>query len=995
MQSRKLLACLLSIIMTMILVSCGGGGGGDGAVADGGELKEPIITILGDSTIHLLQGTSYLEPGATAIDGSGQSIDVIISGTVDTSTLGTYTISYSATDSSRNVAHRIRTVTVYSVLPKSLNIAPTISGKPISRILGGETEILEYESGVSVFPYSETDYLVIALNNEDTVEYLGIADQHKEIVQLDSFSTAISLVLMFPSLISAYQLDPDLVKMTIEGDPKVMVLAEVISRNSDWRLMSVAELQTAYGDAVTSVLNSLSALRDEGLTTGVLPSAFHLSPADDISQKSGVTFSLIGMNDLRSADPPNFTVYIENDFARWVSIEVKEKSTGVRLKELDGMPNPRYLAPDSPYFFVSTPSFYMNYESSSIPEEEIIVSAIGPGDHGDFSAFSQDQKNRFKIASIFTLMQEVVGPTIGVITRADHCAKSIFDPMKVTQGYLNKFLASAELEEHILRREYVNAGFESVSLGLEAIQESIASCLIGTIAEEIATRVIPILRELKFLVKTGEAVVKITPFILHANASNIIEEWTLQNSLKTDFSMEGVDYMLAAGYGKLNYTKAEDLEPKWTELYQGDCPIGDDGLPPKDTTCEGYTYDSDGPYRMKFDIECRHPEESYIVPCKRAFFLPDSNLFNVESVEADANGVISFTHDYEMAKEFHGYVETVDEFDAVTSQNLYVQIKKAEPQVVIMQSQVLPMFHESGVLRTVNPYKFPGWGINQQTITETFKFVNRGTGSAIIETVPNSSGPFKVSPDLTGTVIPPLMQVSFDVSYTPQTDSDPNGLLQFSGSLGGDSFGGISDAEGWPEYEYSSIAMEVEPPPYCPDPIPLLEYNGAYYSSTWGYVSEGGPVTIDASQSYVPGFEDTPNKGIASVTEGGYISVDGTRTDEQPGCLREGEITLTSVCGSQSTVPWSVKFPGYSGSVTATPYCIEGHTTTYVEFCNGTSGTVNPYWSISYLGSGECRSLAGGCNTSLGYGVINECGIGSPGESIECTEDFWLGVCVE
>ena len=73
----------------------------------------PTITLNGDSVISVDRYSSYNELGATwndNIDGSGSVTD--ISGTVDTSTLGTYTRRYRYTDSSGNISEAFRTVQV-------------------------------------------------------------------------------------------------------------------------------------------------------------------------------------------------------------------------------------------------------------------------------------------------------------------------------------------------------------------------------------------------------------------------------------------------------------------------------------------------------------------------------------------------------------------------------------------------------------------------------------------------------------------------------------------------------------------------------------------------------------------------------------------------------------------------------------------------------------------------------------------------------------------
>ena len=87
------------------------------------DTTAPIITVLsGTDTIQ--QGVSWTDAGATSDGGE----TVTTSGTVDTATIGTYTITYSATDTASNTGTATRTVTV--VLDPSL---------PINRVLPADS----------------------------------------------------------------------------------------------------------------------------------------------------------------------------------------------------------------------------------------------------------------------------------------------------------------------------------------------------------------------------------------------------------------------------------------------------------------------------------------------------------------------------------------------------------------------------------------------------------------------------------------------------------------------------------------------------------------------------------------------------------------------------------------------------------------------------------------------------------------------------------------
>ena len=83
----------------------------------------PVITLTGTSIIDIEIGGVFIDPGATATDATDGDLtsSVAISGIVDTSTAGTYTIVYSITDSDGNFSSIIRIIVV------SLDVPPIIT----------------------------------------------------------------------------------------------------------------------------------------------------------------------------------------------------------------------------------------------------------------------------------------------------------------------------------------------------------------------------------------------------------------------------------------------------------------------------------------------------------------------------------------------------------------------------------------------------------------------------------------------------------------------------------------------------------------------------------------------------------------------------------------------------------------------------------------------------------------------------------------------------
>ena len=78
----------------------------------------PVISLVGASTLTLNVGEAYVESGALATDAVEGTVTVIPSGAVDTSTAGTYLVTYNASDVNANAATPVtRTVVVTAPNP--------------------------------------------------------------------------------------------------------------------------------------------------------------------------------------------------------------------------------------------------------------------------------------------------------------------------------------------------------------------------------------------------------------------------------------------------------------------------------------------------------------------------------------------------------------------------------------------------------------------------------------------------------------------------------------------------------------------------------------------------------------------------------------------------------------------------------------------------------------------------------------------------------------
>ncbi|MDB4797689.1 DUF5011 domain-containing protein, partial [bacterium] len=83
-----------------------------------GDTTAPVITLVGNATPKVEAGFPYNDAGATADGGE----TVTASGTVNTSVVGTYTITYTATDASGNVGTATRTVIVEDTISPVITV---------------------------------------------------------------------------------------------------------------------------------------------------------------------------------------------------------------------------------------------------------------------------------------------------------------------------------------------------------------------------------------------------------------------------------------------------------------------------------------------------------------------------------------------------------------------------------------------------------------------------------------------------------------------------------------------------------------------------------------------------------------------------------------------------------------------------------------------------------------------------------------------------------
>jgi len=133
----------------------------------------PVITLSGDDTLTVERYSTYSEPGATADGGE----DVVISGSVDTSVVGSYTLTYSATDDQNNTSSKTRTVSVVDTTAPVITLSGanpltverySTYSEPGATSNGGETVIISSSVNTSIVGSYTVTYYATDDNNNNT-----------------------------------------------------------------------------------------------------------------------------------------------------------------------------------------------------------------------------------------------------------------------------------------------------------------------------------------------------------------------------------------------------------------------------------------------------------------------------------------------------------------------------------------------------------------------------------------------------------------------------------------------------------------------------------------------------------------------------------------------------------------------------------------------------------------------------------------------------------
>jgi Bacterial Ig domain/Domain of unknown function (DUF5011) len=142
----------------------------------------PLITLLGSTTVSVVQDDAFTDLGATSTDVEDGIINPVVSGVVDVHTPGTYNLVYTATD--------------FGSLSASTTRVVIITPKPVSQV---ETTVVHANGGIagsfgqvvnSVIPQSEVSN---PIKNEAIVKIQPETQTQNNVVQAEPLSKKLSI----------------------------------------------------------------------------------------------------------------------------------------------------------------------------------------------------------------------------------------------------------------------------------------------------------------------------------------------------------------------------------------------------------------------------------------------------------------------------------------------------------------------------------------------------------------------------------------------------------------------------------------------------------------------------------------------------------------------------------------------------------------------------------------------------------------------------------
>jgi len=130
---KKIKVLIILGLVVLVLFSCN----------NSKDTTAPVITLKGSSDTTIALNSTWTDPGATAFDDEDGNVPVSASGVVNKDLVGTYTITYQASDAAGNISIKTRTVRV----------------RNMADIWEGEYSVTDNGGGME---YTYTDYISVS-----------------------------------------------------------------------------------------------------------------------------------------------------------------------------------------------------------------------------------------------------------------------------------------------------------------------------------------------------------------------------------------------------------------------------------------------------------------------------------------------------------------------------------------------------------------------------------------------------------------------------------------------------------------------------------------------------------------------------------------------------------------------------------------------------------------------------------------------------------------
>lgn len=245
----------------MLLLGCSSGGdSNDDTIDDPVDITPPVLSLIGEATMDVVFGTPFVDPGATATDDVDGDLtaNIYVSGSVDTNTLGSYTIIYTVYDAAGNDASISRQVNVIDdgnpVYLDSNGV--TIRAKEWAVIgdsgeINGQTYTVVSEEDLRNRIFNGDDYLYVCTSRVTDMSSMF----SNRSVNVDITRWDVRFVTNFYAMFYLSDFNQDISHWNVSNARYVMSMfmynAEFNQDIGDWDVSNVEDMSHMFGEGST------------------------------------------------------------------------------------------------------------------------------------------------------------------------------------------------------------------------------------------------------------------------------------------------------------------------------------------------------------------------------------------------------------------------------------------------------------------------------------------------------------------------------------------------------------------------------------------------------------------------------------------------------------------------------------------------------------------------------------------------------------------------